>query len=391
MLIPLLTLPILARALGVEVFGQVMLAQSLVLLGVVFVDAGFNTESQRRVAIAQSPLHTYQALLDNLLARTVCAVPVVVFLLSLAFFLPGLPVTFVLVSLFLIGGTLAFPQWWFVARQIGWRMGLAAVTGRLLSAGLILLWVHTTRDGAWAALAASLASLFSGILMFPLLYKGWREHRKQLNWHSWQTYLATVRMNVFSGFFASASSAIPVLVLGFWSGPVQTGFFSAADRLTRAAAYVLGFIEQSLMGFLANKASKDQAAVVHLRQRMLVSLLAVVALGCAVLGMLAPVVLNLLYGLDFASSVLLFRILLLWLLLYGTRKALVSFYWSSAGALGLASRLQWLEAILVLALCAIGAYMASALGVTIAMCVVESVLIIAFLIWQKRSASVQDF
>jgi hypothetical protein len=95
--------------------------------------------------------------------------------------------------------------------------------------------------------------------------------------------------------------------------------------------------------------------------------------------------------LDFASSVLLFRILLLWLLLYGTRKALVSFYWSSAGALGLASRLQWLEAILVLALCAIGAYMASALGVTIAMCVVESVLIIAFLIWQKRSASVQDF
>ena len=388
MLIPLLTLPVLARALGVEVFGQVMLAQSLVLLGVVFVDAGFNTESQRRVAIAHSSLQVYQALLDNLLARAVCAIPVVALLLVLAFFLPGLPVTYVLVSMFLIAGTLSFPQWWFVARQMGWRMGLAAVTGRLMSAALILLWVHTAGDGALAAFSASLASMFSGLLMMPVLLKGWREHRSHLNWGAWKTYLKVVRVNVFSGFFASASSAIPVLVLGFWAGPLQTGWFSAADRLTRAAAYVLSFIEQSLMGFLANKGAEDQVGVVVVRQRMMTGLLVLVASGCFVLVLLAPFLLSLLYGAAFAQSVILFRVLLLWLFLYGARKAMVSFYWSSAGALGLASRLQWLEAALVLSLCALGAYTAAALGVTVAMCVVESVLILAFAHWHRRRVAI---
>lgn len=387
MLIPLLTLPVLARALGVEVFGQVMLAQSVVLLGVVFVDAGFNTESQRRVAVARTSLQIHQALLDNVVARGVCAIPVVLILVLIAFFVPGLPVQYVLYSLFLIVGTLAFPQWWFVARHMGWRMGLAAVTGRLISAGLVLLWVHSTSDGAWAALAASLASLISGLLMLPVWFKGWREHREQLNWQAWRAYLAKVKMNVFSGFFASAASAIPVLVLGFWSGPRQTGLFSAADRLTRAAAYVLSFIEQSLMGFLANKGAHDPGALVHLRQKILTGLLALVICGCVGLAFLAPTILSLLYGVAFSDSVLLFRVLLVWLVLYGARKALVSFFWSSSGALGLASRLQWLEALLVAVLCALGAYTDAAFGVSLAMCGVELVLILAFAHWQKGSVS----
>lgn len=393
MLIPLLTLPVLARALGVAVFGQVMLAQSLVLLGVVFVDAGFNTESQRRAAIAQTPLQIYQALLDNLLARALCALPVVLLLLLATMWVPQLPVSYVLYSLLLMVGTLVFPQWWFVARQMGWRMGMAAVAGRLLSAGLIVWWVHTAQDGAWAALAASLASVFSGLLMAPVLIKAWREHRQQLDWGAWRAYLATVRVNVFSGFFASASSAVPVLVLGFLAGPIQTGLFSAADRLTRAAAYVLGFIEQSLMGFLAHKGGDGGSeqggskALATLRKSMLIGLLALVASGCAVLAFLAPFILSLLYGAAFAGSVVLFRVLLLWLLLYGARKALVSFFWSSAGALTLSSRLQWLEAVLVVSLCSLGAYTVAAIGVAAALCACEALLILAFLHWHKKASA----
>lgn len=395
MLIPLLTLPVLARALGVEVFGQVMLAQSLVLLGLVFVDAGFNTESQRRVAVAHDSLQAVQALLDNLLARAVCAAPVVVILLLIAALWPKLPLSYVGYSLCLLVGTLVFPQWWYVAKQMGWRMGVAAVAGRLFSAALILWWVHTEQDGAWAALAASLASVFSGLWMSPVLVRGWREHRGQLNWRSWTSYLQAVRVNVFSGFFASASSAVPVLVLGYWAGPIQTGLFSAADRLTRAAAYVLGFIEQSLMGFLASKgrssglpessgaADPSPHSLGAVRKKLLWGLLAVVAMGCMVMAWLAPFVLELLYGAAFSGATVLFRILLLWLFLYGARKALVSFYWSSTGALAKASRLQWLEAAWVTMACCAGAYFAAAPGVALAMCSSELLLIGAFLKWHQ--------
>ncbi len=54
MALPLLSMPILARALGVAAFGQVMWALGLSVLAVVWVDAGLNGESQRQVALGGS-------------------------------------------------------------------------------------------------------------------------------------------------------------------------------------------------------------------------------------------------------------------------------------------------------------------------------------------------
>jgi O-antigen/teichoic acid export membrane protein len=119
LLIPILTLPILARGLGVTVFGQVMLAQAVVFLGVLFVDAGFNTESQRRVSIAANDLEAQQALVDNFIARGLCSMPVLALLLIIGYVVPDLPFRLVAISLPLVLGTLLFPQWWYVAQQQG--------------------------------------------------------------------------------------------------------------------------------------------------------------------------------------------------------------------------------------------------------------------------------
>jgi polysaccharide transporter, PST family len=108
LVIPLLTLPILARSLGVTSFGQIMLAQAVVFLGVVFVDAGFNTESQRMAAIATSKLDAHQILIDNFIARLVCSVPVLLVLLVVGFLIPDLPFRLVVLSLLLLLGTLIF-------------------------------------------------------------------------------------------------------------------------------------------------------------------------------------------------------------------------------------------------------------------------------------------
>ena len=86
LIIPLLTLPILARSLGVTSFGQIMLAQAVVFLGVVFVDAGFNTESQRRASLAVDSRESQQVLVDNFIARFVCSLPILLVILIVGFF-----------------------------------------------------------------------------------------------------------------------------------------------------------------------------------------------------------------------------------------------------------------------------------------------------------------
>jgi polysaccharide transporter, PST family len=384
LIIPLLTLPILARGLGVTSFGQIMLAQAVVFLGVVFVDAGFNTESQRRASLAIDSLESQQVLVNNFISRLVCSIPILLLVLLVGFFVPDLPFTLVVLSLLLLVGTLIFPQWWYVARQQGLRMGIALMSGRLISALIILLFVKSSDDQIIACVASSSGTLIAGLLLMPNWWKNFKSERKKINWTAWKIYLKDVSHNIFSGFFSSASVSIPVLALGFLSGTFQAGLFTASDRLTRAAAHVLSFVEQSCMGWLAKENNNDLARANKLRVRALTVLGGILLVGCISVAVLSEWILHLLYGNSFVSASLILKVLSAWLFIYGLRKAAVTFYWSAAGQLKTIAVFQWLEAVLVSLLASIGAYWSGAFGASVGLCVSEMVLAIAVIVWLNK-------
>lgn len=386
LIIPLLTLPILARSLGVTSFGQLMLAQAVVFLGVVFVDAGFNTESQRRASLVVdiNSLESQQVLIDNFIARCLCCLPILFLVLVIGFFIPDLPFVLVVLSLLLIIGTLIFPQWWYVARHQGLRMGIALVSGRIISALVIILFVKSTNDQIIACVASSSGTLIAGLLLIPSWWKNFKLYKDSIKWDSWKGYLNDVKHNIFSGFFSSASVSVPVLALGFLAGSFQAGLFAAADRLTRAFAHILSFVEQSCMGWLANENSKDKARSDLLRIYALGILAVILFIGCCMLAILADWILQLLYGNSFSSASSILKILSIWLFIYGLRKATVTFYWSSAGNLKVIAVFQWSEAVLVSLFAGFGAYFSGAFGASIGLCISELILSLAAIIWIKK-------
>lgn len=386
LIIPLLTLPILARSLGVASFGQIMLAQAVVFLGVVFVDSGFNTESQRKASISTNSLDAHQILVDNFLARLVCAIPVLLVLMLVGFFIPDLPFKLVAISLLLLLGTLVFPQWWYVARQQGLKMGIALMSGRLISALVIFLFVKSSNDQVIACVASSSGTLIAGILLLPSWWRNFKVKRSEINWSSWREYLNSVRHNIFSGFFSSASVSIPVLALGFFAGTFQTGIFTAADRLTRAAAHVLSFVEQSCMGWFAKENDKDLKHADRLRVKALFILSIILLIGCSCVALLSDWILQLLYGNSFLSASLILQTLCAWLFLYGLRKATVTFYWSAAGQLKVVAIFQWMEAALVCVVASFGAYRSGALGAAAGLFFSELFLTIAAIVWINKGA-----
>ncbi len=384
LIIPLLTLPILARSLGVISFGQLMLAQAVVFLGVVFVDAGFNTESQRRASLVVDSLESQQVLIDNFIARFVCGLPVLMLVLLVGLFVPDLPFVLVIFSLLLLLGTLVFPQWWYVARHQGLRMGIALMSGRLISALIIFLFVKSTDDQIIACIASCSGTLFAGLLLMPNWWRNFKPQRNKINWTSWQGYLKDVRHNIFSGFFSSASVSIPVLALGFFSGSFQAGLFTAADRLTRASAHVLSFVEQSCMGWFAKENNQDLVRADRLRLRTLAVLAGILFVGCSFVAILSDWILHLLYGNAFLSASLILKILAAWLFIYGLRKAAVTFYWSAAGNLKIIAIFQWLEAILVSLFASFGAHWSGAFGTSVGLCISEIFLAIAAMVWINK-------
>lgn len=380
LIIPLLTLPFVARALGVAEFGKVMLAQAIVFFGVVFVDAGFNTESQRRVALAQGAAQSLQVLYDNVLARSLCSIPVVIAIVGLSFMLKDVAPPYLLVALLHIVGTLAFPQWWLIGSNMGVPMGIASTLGRLFASALTLVLVHTPEDGLWAVAASSSGTLWAGILAAPVIYKRWKTLSEPLDSGGWRSYLNAVRPTILSGFFSSASNSTPAVLLGWISGVAQVGLFTAADRLTRAAAHLIGVIEQALMGQLAQVMQKSAFEGQALRKKLLFGLAVLTASGCVVVGSAAKLFVGLLYGDKFLAVTPVLQILCFWLWLYVIRRAGLLFTLSLEGNLQEVSRFQWMETLTLTLFATLGAFWAGATGVALGL--VGSELTLALLLWQ---------
>lgn len=375
MALPLLSLPVMARALGVALFGQVMLAQFVVFFAVVFVDAGMNTESQRRVVVAGDDARRRQALLDNLLARSVLALLLCVTVLGLGAAMPGLPLWMVGVALLHLLGTLVFPQWWYVAREQGLAMGLASAAGRLVGTLIIVLWVRTPADAGLALLAMSLGSLLSGLLLLPLLLRECRQGADALDWLGWRLYLRQMRSAMVPGFVASSAQSLPGVTLGYLAGSVQVGLYSAADRLTRAGAHVGLIATQSLLNVAARWHQQGPARSSP-GARLLPWLAMALALCAGVLGWLAPWLVHWLYGSAFAQVVPVLQCLGVWLALYLLRHACVVIWLTSRGQFQANSRLQWQEGLgVALACVALGPW-GGALGVAAGLLVVECSLML---------------
>ena len=372
--IPLLTLPFVARMLGVAEFGKVMLAQAIVFFGVVFVDAGFNTESQRRVALAKDAAQNIQTLFENLYARSVCAVPVALLLAGFSFLFNEVPQTYVVVAMLHILGTLMFPQWWLIGNGMGLQLGLASTVGRLVAAGLTLALVRSPEDGLLAVAAASSGTLWAGLLVAPAIRARWKAAGNPIERRSWRAYFNVVRPTIVSGFFSSASASTPAVILGWFAGISQVGFYTAADRLTRAAAHLLGVIEQSLMGTLARAEEQDTTQARALRRQLMAVLGGVTAVGCLVVGYAAVDVVHLIFGDKFAPVAFLLQLFCLWLWLFTMRRAGLLFTWSLRGELVYVSRFQWIETVCVTLFVALGAYWAAAVGAVAGLIACEFVL-----------------
>jgi polysaccharide transporter, PST family len=385
MLLPLLTLPVLARALGVELFGQIMLAQFVVLFGVVFIDSGFNVESQRRVAVAVDDQGRAQALADNLIARSLLACVVALAIVALGIFTPGLPMWMVGIALLHVAGTLLFPQWWFVAREEGLRMGLTSTAGRIISAGAVLLLVRSPSDAGIALLAASSATLLSGLMVLPGLWRTLRAHADAIDWRGYRGFMRSVQPMILSGFVASSAQSLPTVVLGWVSGSLQVGLFSAAERLTRAGAHVAGVMGLSVLNVAARMHRDGHHDMQQTGQWVLRWTAGVCLSASLLLALLAETVIRLLYGANFVDSVQVLQVLAMWLGLYVFRGIWLMLHWRVLGLLTQVSRIQWQEGISVALACLVGGWLQGAKGVAAGLVVSELGLLLRLYLFYRQT------
>lgn len=307
-LLPLVSVPYLARTLGPAAWGELALAQAIATGLAVLVDYG-HAQSGTRALLRAGAASEARRLAGAILSGKLLLAVVGAAGLGVLGLLGMLPVAVQLLPAAIAAGIASglSPLW---LAQAGERVGryLALdVTAKALAVVSLLVLVHEPGGAArvlWLQAAAGLGSFLSGLVLSslrPSLRPSTARAVGALLWEHRHGFLFRATILTYT--------TANVLVLGFVAAPHEVGIFAAADRAVRLVACFAGPLGQALYPLLARAWQEDPAGAARLAST---ATLAVAAIGIGLgLGLLfaADRVALLLLGPGFADAAVVLRIL----------------------------------------------------------------------------------
>ncbi len=355
-LIPLISIPYLARVLGPAGWGTIAFVQAMAELLVIVIEFGFNISATREVARNRDNPEACGRIMAGVLgAQALLAAGGFVVVIAASRFLPVVSTESDLLAAGLVYAVAQgfTPLWFFQGlERMRWAAALE-VSGKVLSLCGLFLLVHSPAD-KWRVLAlAAVAPALTTVAGLALAYR-----TIPIKVPSWDLVRPALVMGGPMFLFRSSESLYGVgnaFLLGLFSTPELVGYFAAAEKIAKAGFGLLNPIREAIfprLSHLAATGGEDAAApLARLGATLMIS-------GGAVLGVAlffaAPWASKLLLGGEFAPVVEVLRILAAlplllsitysvgfqWLLPFG-RDALINRIILSAGLVNVALSFLW--------------------------------------------------
>lgn len=328
MVVPLLTVPYLARTLGPVGWAPVVAAQALGNWLVLLLEYGFDLSGTRAVSQARTRPETMADVVAGVQGAKLLLVPVAALVIAGVFLaMPGLRG-----QTRLLAWTLAFavcrglnPFWFFQGIETVRRAVIVdALTKAGAAVGVFLLVRHPADGYRVIALQAGFAAVSLLVLTWWLTHHvTWRRPAFRGGLTALHGTSRIFGMRAAGGIYNQAS----VLVLTALASASTVSFFGGAERIIRASVSLLQPLTQAFLPRLSFLSVADPAAARRTIERCLVSVGALGALfgGCALLG--APLLVRILLGPGYEPAVAVLRALSPLPVLVAVNTVL-GFYWA---------------------------------------------------------------
>jgi O-antigen/teichoic acid export membrane protein len=327
--VPLLTLPVLSRAINPSGFGMLALAQSIAMYLSSVIDYGFNlTAISSVVELRQEPLRL-RALFWSIGACRALLLLACLAILALVCRVVGQTAeerqVIAMSSLLLVGVALT-PSWLYQGLERGSSFAILSLAPRLAIFPLILLFVRRPENTPRAAAIAFGAELAAGLLLFTHAWtrlvpgppKASRSIARAEATRAFDAWLGTV-LTIFT-------ANLNPLLLRHLIGLNAVGVFAAADRLVRV---VFSFYYPVAYAYQASvtrswKENDDAAGKAVIRKVMILfgTISVLFVLSVQIFG---SRIVTVLFGGAFAGSVPILRVESLWLLFSGCSTVAIYF------------------------------------------------------------------
>ncbi|EIK68559.1 putative polysaccharide biosynthesis protein [Pseudomonas synxantha BG33R] len=246
-LVPILEIPVLARSLGVQEYGKVVLVQSIALLSSLVVEYGFSLSAARQVSLAKTDVTVLSRVFGEVLSAKLI-ISSVISIAALCFYMFINSQTFELEVIglgFLYFIAFGFSPFWFfqglekIALVVFLEVGL-----RVASLICLFIFVHDPGDALVALSILATFALANTVLGNYLCYRNGCRVRFSLS-GGWLQICKGFHVFIYKSSNNILLSAGPALV-GLLCGKVAVSGYVPAEKIIRG---FVGFINPVLIGF----------------------------------------------------------------------------------------------------------------------------------------------
>lgn len=301
---PLLTIPYLAKVIGVDGFGKIAFAAAVIVWFQTITDWGFSYTATRDVARNRDSLEKVSEIFSNVLwAKSLLALVSFIILFILTEFIPYLKENQILlfITFILVPAKILFADWFFQAIEKMKFITIFDLISKAIFTLCIFIFVKEKSDFILQPLFLSLGSILVGLASFYLIIFKFKIKILSPNYLE---IINTIKNskdvfinNIVPNFYNSFSSVL----LGFWGGSVANGLLDAGGKFANIAQQFINIFSRVFFPFLSRRSDKHS---VYAKINITISIVSSI-----VLVLIAPFVIKIFFTPEFYQSIIVLQIM----------------------------------------------------------------------------------
>ncbi|EIH1082518.1 TPA: oligosaccharide flippase family protein [Escherichia coli] len=304
-LVPLITLPYLARTLGIVQYGALNLSLSLIQYGVIFITFGFNLSATSDIAKNRGNTQ----IISKIFWETISSKILLLFFSCIILyysteFIDGFnSIRYLTVIFFMQLISVAIdPLWFFQGIERLVKISIITAIIRLINIPLLLFFVHGPHDVEKVAVIQSLLLLLTSIINLYLIKKEniliFIKIKELKIVHS---LISSLPLFVGAAAISLYNTSTP-LILGLMSNYNEVGIYSAGFKIQMAAVGVFTILGQVIYPRANNLFSKRTQDGYIFVKKLLIYMLPVLSLSLLIFYVMVPPLIVMVLGQDFIGS-----------------------------------------------------------------------------------------
>lgn len=318
--LPVITIPLVSRALGVEKIGLISYIYSYIIYLILFINYSFSLTAIRKQNKIDDLNHVFSLVFKSQIFLLILTIP---FLILALLFVPDIKQNMLLtcISYIAVIGAFFDKNWVYQYKQDLSLVAIINVVLKFLSVLLIILFIKEQKDYLVYAVILYGATLLTNLSLFLICIRKYEIKVVKIKIQQVFEFLEEGKMLFFSSVVISLYTSTSTLLLGLYCNNRDVGLYTAASKLVDIAkVFAIMPITQLIYPIVTQKISDNvEEGVLFVKKLMpIFNLMAVLLfLGAIIVG---PFILYLLFGAEFLDAIPILWVLsfTLVLILYST-------------------------------------------------------------------------